>query len=73
MKYLNHISFFIFLYSKACKEPSVSSTFDMLSSISGDVNWEGCKQSFARARGADKFKGIVVSKVDNWNKCKEEV
>ena len=73
MKYLNHIPFFIFLYSEACKEPSVLSTFDMLSSISGDVIWEGCRQSFARARGVGKFKSRGVSKVNNWNKCKEEV
>ena len=35
--------FFIFLYSKACKEPSVSSRFVMLSSISDDVKGEGYK------------------------------
>ena len=47
----------MFLYSKVCKEASVSSTFLMLSSNSDDEKGEGCRQSFARVRGIDKYKG----------------
>ena len=48
---------FTFLYSKVCKEPSVTSAFVTLSSIVDDVKGEGCWQSSARVKGVDKFKG----------------
>ena len=41
--------FFIFLYSKARKEPSVSSTM-----VYDGVKEEGCRQSSERVRGVDK-------------------
>ena len=36
----------------------------MLSSMSKDVNGEGCRQSFTKARGLEKFKGKGLFKVN---------
>ena len=66
------IPFFVLLNSKACKEPSVSSTFVMLSSISDDAKGECCKQSRARVRGVDKYKGNGVFKFNMGGKSKVE-
>ena len=62
MNYLNHIPFFIFLYSGACKEPFHQIV--MLSSISDDLKGEGWRQRFTRARVVDKYKGKGVIKVN---------
>ena len=70
MKFLNHIPFFILLNSKACKEPSISSTFVMLNSISDDAKREWWKQSRARVRGVDKYKGNGVFKYNKGDKSK---
>ena len=72
MNYLNHIPFSVFLYSKACKEPSISSTFVTLSSILDDVKGEGCKHSSAKVRGVDKYKEKGVFKVNERGKYKGE-
>ena len=64
--------FFIFLCSKARKEPLVSSTMVMLSSILDGVKEEGCRQSSARVRGVDKYKEKGVFKVNEGDKDKVE-
>ena len=61
---LNHTYFSISLRAKECNEPSVLSTFVMLSSIPGNVKEEGYKQSSARARVVDEFKRKGVFKVN---------
>ena len=63
MNSLNHIPFLIFPYSKSSKEPSVSSTFVMLSSILDDVMENVCRQSSGRVRGVGKYEGKDVFKV----------
>ena len=55
-----------------CKEPSVSSTFVMLRSISDNVKGKGCRQSFAMAKGVDKYKGKGVFKVNKEGKYRVE-
>lgn len=44
----------------------------MLSRILDDVNGEGCRQRFTRTRGAHKFKGKGVFKVNRRGKYKME-
>ena len=63
--------FFNFLYSKACEEPSVSSTFVMLSSNLDDIKGEECRPSFGRVRCVGKYKGRSVFKVKEGGKYKE--
>ena len=65
-------AFFIFLYLKTCKEPSVSSNFVMISSISGDVKGEEWRQSSARVTGVDKYKENGVFKVKKGENSKVE-
>ena len=58
-------------HSKAYKEQSVLSIFEMLSSISGDVNGERFRQKLARTReGLDKYRVKGVFKVNKGGKCK---
>ena len=45
---------FVFLYSKACKEPLVSSTVVMLSSLSNDIKRERCRHIFARGKRTNR-------------------
>lgn len=54
----------MFLGSKESKEPSVSSTFVMLNSISDNAKGDWCRQSLARAKGVDKYMGKGVFKVN---------
>ena len=70
--YLNHIPLFIFLHSKACKEPPVLSTFVMLSCILENVKGEECRKNSARVWGVDKYKGKGVFKVNEEDKYKVE-
>ena len=72
MNDLNHTAFFIFLYSKTCIKPSVWSTFVMLSSVSDDVKGDGCRKSFTRVRGVDKYKGEGVFRVHKGGNYKVE-
>ena len=72
MKFLNHIPSFILLNSKACKEPSVSSTFVMLNNNSNDAKRDWCKQSRAKVKGVDKYKGHGVFKFNKRGKSKVE-
>ena len=46
-----------------CKEPSVSSTFVMLSRIVDDIRGDKCRQTPARVNGVDKYEGKVVFKL----------
>ena len=66
----NHIHIFTFLYSKACKESPVSSTFVMLSSILDDL--KECRQSSARMRDIFKYKEKDVFTVNEGRKYKLE-
>ena len=63
---------FNFFYSKACKEPSVFSTFAVLRSILEDVKGDGCRQSSARVRDIDKYKGKVAFIIKKGGKSKVE-
>ena len=68
MCYLNHILFFVFPYSKASKEMSVSSIFDTANGILDNVKGEGCRRSSARMRGVDTYKRKGVFKANEGGK-----
>ena len=61
---LNLAPFFTFPCSKACKKPSLSSTFVMLSSILDDKKGEKCRKSSVMQRVVKKCKRKGLFKVN---------
>ena len=60
------------LYSNACKEPSVSSTFVILGSILNNIIGGGCRQSSSRVRGVVKYKRKGTFKINEGDKYKKK-